>query len=218
MPSPSPPITNGSPERKPRSVWRITWRVVTWATIAAGVVTLILMFHKSAPPAVQADPAAASRLEAKLQQVQADASTGTPPVLRVDEAELNSFLSSHLALNPGPSAPAATGSEPTLEEVQSNVRDVKVSMNDDLVHAYVVFDFHGKDLTLDLEGKLHAANGYLQFEPVSGKIGALPLPQSTLESAVRKMMESPENREKLRLPDDLSDLRIENGELVVAYK
>lgn len=211
-------MINEEAEKKPRSAWRIAWRVVTWATIVAGVVTLVLMFHKSAPPVVQADPAAAGRLEVKLLQAESAADTGAPPVLRVDEAELNSYLDSHLALDRGSPAPNPAGSEPTVEEVQSSVRDVKVTLNGDLVHAYVVFDFHGKDLTLDLEGRLHAANGYLQFEPVSGKIGALPVPQSTLEAAVRRMMGSAENREKLRLPDDLSDLRIENGELIVAYK
>jgi hypothetical protein len=46
----------------------------------------------------------------------------------------------------------------------------------------------------------------------------LPIPQSALESAVRQLMESPVNREKLRLPSDVSDLRIENGELVTTYR
>jgi len=32
------------------------------------------------------------------------------------------------------------------------------------------------------------------------------------------MMESPENREKLRLPPEISDLKIENGEIVASYK
>jgi hypothetical protein len=81
-----------------------------------------------------------------------------------------------------------------------------------------VFDVHGKDMTLQLEGKLGADNGFLRFEPVSGHIGALPIPQATLEAAVRKMMESPENREKLKLPSDISDLKIENGEVVAKYQ
>ena len=102
--------------------------------------------------------------------------------------------------------------------MKSSVRDVKVQMEDDRVKAYVVFDVHGKDMTLELEGKLGATNGYLQFQPVSGHIGSLPIPQSTLETAVQKLMESPENREKLRLPSDISDLHIENGELVATYK
>ena len=31
-------------------------------------------------------------------------------------------------------------------------------------------------------------------------------------------MSSPENREKLKLPDDISDIKIENGQAVVVYK
>jgi hypothetical protein len=95
---------------------------------------------------------------------------------------------------------------------------VKVELVDDRVRAYVVFDFHGKDMTLQLEGRLAAANGSLRFEPVSGQLGALPIPQSTLETAVHKMMDSPENREKLRLPAEISGLKIENGELVASYQ
>jgi hypothetical protein len=58
----------------------------------------------------------------------------------------------------------------------------------------------------------------LRFQPVSGQIGSLPIPQSTLESAVQRLMDSPENREKLKLPTEISDLRIENGEVVASYK
>ncbi len=200
------------------SAWRIFWRAVNWTIIAAGILTLLMIFHKAAPPEVKKDPGAASRLEVKRQQAEASAAAGVAPILRVDEAEVNSFLDSHLVLKRESDTPSATAKEPTMEEVQSSVRDVKINLVDDRVHAYVVFDFHGKDMTLELEGRVRAENGYMRFDPVSGKIGALPIPQSTLETAVRKMMDSPENREKLRLPDDLADLRVENGEIVVAYK
>jgi len=39
-------------------------------------------------------------------------------------------------------------------------------------------------MTLQLKAGLGAQNGYLHFEPLSGQIGSLPIPQSTLESAV----------------------------------
>ena len=102
--------------------------------------------------------------------------------------------------------------------MRSNVRDFKVQLMDDRVKAYVVFDVHGKDMTLQLEGRLGAQNGYLRFEPVSGQFGSLPIPQSALESAVQRLMDSPENREKLKLPSEISDLRIQNGEVVASYK
>ena len=114
-------------------------------------------------------------------------------------------------------APSGTNAE-QVEQARSNVRDVKMQLIEDRVRAYVVFDFHGKDLTLQLEGRLSSANGYLRFEPLSGQFGSLPIPQSALQSAVDKMMDSPENREKLKLPAGMSDLRIENGEVVATYR
>jgi hypothetical protein len=122
-----------------------------------------------------------------------------------------------------PNAPSADSSGlpvdgATLEQVQSAVKDVRVDMDGDLVKAYVTYDFHGKDLSLELDGHIGSQNGYLKFEPVAGKLGSLPLPQAALDSAVQKMMESPENREKLKLPDDISDIQIVNGQAVVSYK
>lgn len=120
--------------------------------------------------------------------------------------------------NGDPSSALNTGEHPTLEQVQSSVKDVKVDMDGDLVKAYVVFDFHGKDLSLELDGHLRAENGYLRFDPVRGAIGSMPLPQAALQTAVEKLMASPENREKLRLPADISDIQIQNGNAVITYK
>jgi hypothetical protein len=61
-------------------------------------------------------------------------------------------------------------------------------------------------------------SGYLRFEPTSGKLGSLPLPQSTLESSVMRLFDAPENREKMRVPLEIRDIRIENGEVVVEYR
>jgi hypothetical protein len=117
-----------------------------------------------------------------------------------------------------PSAALAAGDPRSLEDVQSSVKDVKVDMVGDLVKAYVIFDFHGKDISLELDGHLSSENGFVKFEPVSGKLGSLPLPQSTLNAAVEKMMASPENRDKLRLPADISDIKIVDGQAVIQYK
>jgi hypothetical protein len=117
-----------------------------------------------------------------------------------------------------PSAALEAGDPRSIEDVQSSVKDVKVDMVGDLVKAYVIFDFHGKDISLELDGHLSAENGFMKFEPVSGKLGSLPLPQSTLNAAVEKMMASPENRDKLRLPADISDIKIVDGQAVIQYK
>lgn len=216
------------------STLALIFRIVRWTVYACVLIVLILLLHKPAPPVVQTTPEAAARAEQKFQDVQQSVAQGQPATLRMDEAELNSYLASHLdfagrkdtasAANAAPAeTPAGTpsGDQPTaddVEQMRSNVKDVKVQLVDDRVKAYVVFDVHGKEMTLQLESRLSAENGFLRFEPVSGQIGSLPIPKSTLEAVVRKMMESPENREKLKLPSDISDLKIENGEVVAKYQ
>jgi hypothetical protein len=217
-------------ETRRTSLWKVIFRLLRWSTYAVVVVTLILALHKTPPPPVETSPQAAARAEQKFEDAQRAVANGQSATVRVDETELNSYLSSHLELSGKEMAkPAAQAEQPgnsdgaaptaqDVEQMRSNVRDFKIQLEDDRVKAYVLFDVHGKDMTLQLEGRLGAQNGYLNFQPVSGQIGSLPIPQSALESAVRRLRESPENREKLKLPPQIADLRIENGEVVATYR
>ena len=224
---------------------KVLYRALTWSTLAGLVLTLALVLRKSPPPDVPYDPSAAVRAERKFAAADQAKASGQPTQVQLDRTELNSYLQQNLELAgsqppsaPSPSSAPATAGGPaaqassapadpnglpsaggaTVEEVQSSVKDVKVDMDGDLVKAYVVFDFHGKDLSLELDGHLGSQDGYLKFDPVAGKLGSMPLPQSTLQAAVEKMMSSPENREKLKLPADISDIQIQNGQAVVSYK
>ena len=224
------------------SPWRWVFRIVRWSMYVAAAISLIMVFHAVPPPVIVTSPQAAARVDQKVEAFEQAVSSGQPATLRLDQTELNSYLSSHLDISPNSQANAAPNTTPTtagvpapdnatsgiptptgttaeqVEQVRSSVKDVKVELIDDRVRAYVVFDFHGKDMTLQLEGKLGASNGYLRFEPISGQIGSFPIPQSTLETAVQKMMDSSENREKLKLPAEMSGLKIENGEVVATYQ
>ena len=230
--------------------WHLIFRVIRWATYISAAITIAMVLHKAPPPAVETSPRAAARFEQKFEQVQQAVAAGQAAEMRMDQAELNSYLISHLDIVANPdsthartSAPATTpktvqaappASNPSaigldmpvpagtsaeqIDQVRSQVKDVKVELVDDHVRAYVVFDLHGKDVTLQLEGKLGAQDGYLNFEPVSGSIGSLPLPPSALQTAMRHILESPENRDKFKLPANMSELKIENGEVVATYK
>ncbi|HKD62541.1 MAG TPA: hypothetical protein VKB40_00790 [Candidatus Acidoferrales bacterium] len=214
------------------------YQILSWVSLAGLVVVIVLVLRKSPAPDVPNDPSAAARAEQKLQAADLARAAGRPAQVALDRTELNSYLAENLQVEgarlpvgvdavgsgkPRPaSAPAggaaATEPEPTLEDVQSSVKDVKVDMEGDVVKAYVLFDFHGKEMTLELDGHLSSEGGYIKFEPISGMLGSMPLPQSMLNSAVEKMMASPENREKLRLPPDVNAIKIEDGHAVMTYK
>ena len=212
------------------------FRIFRWATYIGSAVTLLLLFHKTDPPSVQAaTPATAARVDQKFANVAQSLNLGQGAIVRLDEPEVNSYLTTHLNLegasalgttnqsaSPSPNQGESQSNDlPTQQDiarVRSSVRDVRIQLIEDRVRTYILFDMHGKDMTLELEGRLTSSGGYIQFEPTTGRIGSLPIPPSALQTAVRRMMESPENRETLRLPPNVSDLHVANGEVVVTYQ
>jgi hypothetical protein len=224
------------------------YQILTWTSFVGLIVVMILVLHKSPAPAVTTSPDAAASAEKKFEAADQAKAAGQPSQVALDRTELNSYLARNLGLEGSPapassgaetpslngganaaqspvggsgSDPAAvlsSNEQPSIDQIQSSVKDVKVDLVGDVVKAYVIFDFHGKDLSLELDGHLSADNGYMKFVPISGKLGSLPLPQSTLNEAVDKLMSSPENREKLKLPADINNIQIVNGQAVVQYK
>ena len=215
-PEPSPP------EARQAGVFRRVFRVVRWVSLAVALVLVVLLLRPAKPPAVRTDPRAAERVQAKIEQAAQTAVEGQAPVLQMDEAELNAWMQSNLAFQTPPpsevpSAPAPSG-EPTLQEVQSSLRDVKINLVGEELRAYVLFNLYGKDLTLQLEGRLVVTEGRLRLRPTRGMLGSLPIPQMTLDRAVSRLFDSPENRETFQLPPEIKDIRVVNGELIVSYR
>ncbi len=206
-----------------RSPLRRILSALRWVALAFSLTILALILHQSPPPRVQVAPDAAPRAKAKVQDFQSATSRGRPATLHMDEAELNAWAGSNLASMPAeppirPVAPGGSDSLPSVEAVQTNVRDVKLQIQGDQIGVYVVFNLYGKDLSLMLEGHLEVKDGYLRLIPTAGKLGSLPLTEATLRSAADRLFDSAENREKFRLPEEIRDIRIEGGELIVTAK
>src|SRR5229473_2698287 len=141
------PTANDAPaliSKAPASPWKIAYRIIKWITLAGAVLSLLLILHKVSPPDVAGDPRAAERLEAKLHDAEMATASGQPYLLKITEAELNSFLGTHLELKPtgtpsqtpatapaptqSPAAPGSAETNATVEEVQSSVRDVRINL------------------------------------------------------------------------------------------
>lgn len=106
----------------------------------------------------------------------------------------------------------------TVEEVQSKVLDVRAHLVGDRVVAYVLFDIYGKEISLELQGRLSVRGGYLRLDPTTLWIGSLPIPESTVQGAVERLFADPAHRETFRVPVGVRDIRVENSQLVVDYK
>ena len=221
---PIPPSDDTAPAKPQPSRFRRAYRAFVWLSLVGFIVSIVLILWPSSPPRIDSDPAAAQSATLKVEQFRESGGTGRPHTLQLREGELNAWLGSNLALAPASKTeqPAvvkpAPGQDPTLEEVRSTVRDVKIALLGDGLSAYVLFDLYGKDMSLTLDGRLVMENGYLRLQPTGGKLGSMPLPQGTLDAAVRRLFESPENKEQFRLPPDVTDIRIQNSELIITRR
>lgn len=226
------------PDRAPAGVLRRCYRIFRWVTLAVLIIILVLILRPSPPPQIAIAPDAAQRAEVKVLEFQASAQQGRSETLELDESELNGWLAANLAIqqprdataastemvNGGVMslakkalAPAANGGPASAQE-QSSVRDVKIELRGDSLRAYLAFGVYGMNLSLELEGRLLVQDGHLRLEPTRGKLGSLPLFAGVLESAVHRLFDSPESREKFRLPPYIDDLRVARGRLVVSSR
>jgi hypothetical protein len=216
----------GQPPRRFSRLWPqrrrgVLW-YLRWIGLAAAIVMLALVFWGGGTPAGLTNPEAMRNAESKFLEHQRLAEAHRPHTLELDQPELNGWLETHLVMAPeveksGRSeiAAASAGFDDEVRAARSTVRDVKIELFEDSLRAHVVFDFHGVDMTLVLAGRLMARDGYLRFEPTGGKLGLLPIPQSSLQSAVRRLFDAPENKEKFRLPAEIHEVGIREGRLFV---
>jgi hypothetical protein len=118
------------------------------------------------------------------------------------------------AAKPVSSAPASPDSTIAPGEVQ--VKDYQVKLEGDVARGQFVTQVAGKDLYVTVAGHLGSQDGYVTFDPTEVKVGEMSIPVSLVSSTLQKKLA--EQREQLRLPEGISSLRVENGELVITQK
>jgi len=204
-------------------------RILSIATLLIAVAALVLALKKPQPVAPPQSPAAiaanAQSFQAKvsqLEQARAQGQTGSEVRLTADEI-VAAIAQAERAMpaqgqTPGSAAPsadtAAAVASSAIETV--SVDEPIISFEGDIVRGQFVTEVAGKKTYVTVAGHLGSKNGYATFEPTEFKVGDLKVPVSLVNDALQKKML--EQQDRLKLPDFVSDVRVENGQLVVKQK
>jgi len=209
-------------------------RVISIATLLASLTALILVMKKPAPVAPQAVPPAMVAANAEsfqtkieqLQQAQAQGQSRAEVRLSAQEvsaaiAQATGTLSSEPAAKPTSASSGSSGSSDgtlsgDLGPGEPDIKDYQVNFEGDLVKGQFLTRVAGKNVWITLEGHLGSKDGYATFEPTKFKVGDLAIPVSLVNDQLQKKLF--EQREQMKLPDSVGELKVENGEVVVTNK
>ena len=205
-------------------------RIISYATLAISILTLVLVLRRPAPVAAPVAPAAAAAsaqsFQEKLNRLEQPKPAGQgESEVRMNSDEVNAALSQAAGLMSAGAAaagaPPANNSAPPSGSMEfpgpvPSIKDSQVSMDGDLVRGQFLTQIAGKDVYLTLAGHLGAKDGYATFDATEVKLGDLSVPVSLVNDALKKKLA--EQHDQLKLPDNVKDLKIENGELVFVEK
>ncbi len=96
------------------------------------------------------------------------------------------------------------------------IKDQQVSFEGDTVHGQFLTEIAGKDVWVTVSGHLASKDGYATFEPTEFKVGDLNVPVALVNPALQKKLS--EQRDRMKLPDGVGDMKVQNGELVMQQK
>jgi hypothetical protein len=220
--------------------WKLD-RIISVATLVVSLAALFLVLKKPQPVAQPQSPAATAAnvesLEKKLEQLEQPKDPGQAPAqVRFNSDEITAALAQAAALIPAnvpasaamaaagsassasPGLPTSVPSSPdaVIAEGEPQVKDYKVNFDGDVARGQFVTQIGGKDVYVTLAGHLGSKDGYATFDPTEFKVGDLNVPLSLVSGALQKKLT--EQRDRLKLPDDVGDIRIENGQLVATQK
>jgi hypothetical protein len=198
------------------------YRVVRWASFGGLVIGILLLLKSPAPVAPALDPAVVQQNAESFQQkltelanAQAAGDTGTE--VHFTAPEVNAAIVQATApqiASAGPRPASQPAPQPAAEQVP--IKSTLVSFDDDIVKGQFLTELYGRDVYITVAGHLGSRNGYVTFEPTEFKVGDLSVPVSMVNPALQHKLADPENREKMKLPLFVKDLRVENGELVIS--
>ncbi len=208
-------------------------RIISFATLAISIVALVLVLKRPAPVATPVAPAAvaanAQSFQEKVNQLaQPKAAGAGESEVRINPRELSAALAQAAGMVPAatlapadastasPSGSSTAGPAMEFPGAVPNIKDYQVSMDGDIIRGQFLTQIAGKDVYLTLAGRLGSKDGYATFDATEVKVGDLSVPAALVNEVLQKKLA--EQRDQLKLPNNVKDLKVENGELVLVEK
>ena len=213
---------------------KIKWdRIISIATLLASLVAIVLVLKKPAPVAQKQAPAAVAEHAQAFDQKMADfqqatqSQPATTSVAKPDAGQAASQPSDgkpEVHINSDEVAAVLAQSlgngelkpDSNIGSGAPTIKDQQVSFDGDLVHGQFLTEIAGKDVWVTVSGHLGEKDGYATFEATEFKVGDLSIPVSLVNPALQKKLA--EQRDRLKLPDNVGSMKVENGELVMQGK
>jgi hypothetical protein len=207
--------------------WKLD-RIISIATLVSSVIAIVLVLKKPQPVSQPIPPAVAAvkaeSFQQKLQQLDQPRQVGqAPPEVHLNSDEVSAALAQATGALPaaalaGSGVPTSVPSSPDAPFASGTpeVKDYQVSFDGDVARGQFVTNIGGKDVYVTLAGHLGSDGGYATFDPTEFKVGDLDIPVSLVNNALQKKLA--EQRDRLKLPDDVGAIKVEKGELVMTGK
>ena len=202
-------------------------RIISIATLGASVIALVLVLKRPQPVATPQPPAVtaanAQSFQEKVQQLDQPRDAGQPPAevhLTSDEvsaalAQAAGALPAAIAAQPASDA-SLSSPDATVAPGQPDIKDYQVNFDGDIARGQFVAEIGGKTVYITLAGHLGSKDGYATFDPTEFKVGDLSIPVSLVNDALQRKLAG--QRDRLKLPDNVGGIKVENGELVMTQK
>ena len=201
-------------------------RIISAATLMTSLIAIFLVLKKPEPVA-HAQPVAAAAANAqsfqdKLQQLDRAKQPGEAPAeVHLSSDEVSAAIAQAAGAIPlagvaGSSSAPASSTDVASTTGQPEVKDYQVNFDGDIARGQFLTQVAGKDVWVTLAGHLGSNDGYATFVPTEFKVGDLNVPVSLVNDALQKKLI--EQRDRLKLPDNVDSIKVENGELVMTQK
>jgi hypothetical protein len=195
-------------------------KVLRWVVLAVLVVVIFLLVKKPRPVAEPMSPQVVQQkieeFQGKLRDLQLSHERGVSAQAEFTTEEVNAAFQQGAAEQAA--STAAKSQSRSASEPPPDVQSTQISFLGDQVTGQFKVNMMGKDIYLTISGKIGVSDGYATFEFTQAKIGDMPVPVSLLNSRLQQKLQEPETKQKLKLPDYISDLRVEHGRLVMVEK